>query len=127
MWKNAVERDRMSQDFQRLSFEPEAGDDDGDGESEETLVKKTEMFNKILEVPKEERDRVQRLQVIDRAAAAIAAARAIIKEDPLPKPAAASGSDSGGFDVTAGGETIFRRPPPSGIWFDFFIYIFELL
>ncbi|KAJ0981610.1 hypothetical protein J5N97_009865 [Dioscorea zingiberensis] len=112
MWKNAVQRERKSQEFQRLSGEPEASD--GVGENEESLAKKTEMFNKILEVPKEERDKAQSLQVIDRAAAAIAAARAIIKEAPPPKPAPAAGSGSDGFGLSSGGDALFLNPASSG-------------
>lgn len=46
----------------------------------EPLEAKTEKFNRIQDVPREERDRIQRQQLIDRAAAAIAAARALISE-----------------------------------------------
>ena len=58
-------------------------DDSGDcnGENKEVMEKKSEEFQKILETPKKERDRIQRMQVIDRAAAAIAAARSIIKKN----------------------------------------------
>lgn len=56
----------------------------GERESSEALERKSYEFQKILEVNKEERDRIQRMQVIDRAAAAIAAARAILKESPPP-------------------------------------------
>lgn len=88
--------------------EPEAeGDNAAEGEvyveSPEELERKTIEFQKILEVPKEERDRVQRMQVIDRAAAAIAAARSIIAQNPPKRleedgdrKGSAISSDSGG-------------------------------
>lgn len=83
MWKNAVERQRKAVEFQRV-VENTAGNgngarDGGDGISDQ-LEKKSEEFSKILQVPREERDRVQRMQVIHRAAAAIAAARSLVGE-----------------------------------------------
>ncbi|WOK99241.1 hypothetical protein Cni_G07953 [Canna indica] len=84
MWKKAAESERQAQVLCGGSRR------DG-GESAErpsSLAAKTERFNELLQVPAEERDRVQRLQVIDRAAAAIAAARALLKESPLPAAAA---------------------------------------
>lgn len=87
-----MDREKKAKEFQRI-VENEGGRVDGgdDGEdekeeaSEDELERKSQLFEKILEVPKEERDRVQRLQVIDRAAAAIAAAQALIKDNPPPK------------------------------------------
>ncbi|KAK8937267.1 hypothetical protein KSP39_PZI012300 [Platanthera zijinensis] len=82
MWKKAVARDRKSMNFLKISDErPKTAD-----ESKETVERKTKHFNKITSVPKEERDRVQRLQVIDRASAAIAAARALLRDSPPRKP-----------------------------------------
>lgn len=49
------------------------------------MEKKSKEFKKILEVSPEERDRIQRMQIIDRAAAALAAAKALIQENPLPQ------------------------------------------
>lgn len=86
MWRKAADRDRKSIEFQKIvSNLGDFGDDndnvdDGGGDNEVDLEKKNEEFQKLLEVSKEERDRIQRMQVIDRAAAAIAAARAILKE-----------------------------------------------
>lgn len=82
MWKKAMERERCNQVIQSSGREGTVDDD-----MDYALKRKTELFEKILAVPREERDRVQRLQVIDRAAAAISAARALIKKpppDPLP-------------------------------------------
>lgn len=73
MWKKAIERERNTTHFNKLT----ASNDNG---PEENLEKKTQDFQKILEVSSEERDRIQRLQVIDRASAAIAAARALLKD-----------------------------------------------
>ncbi|KAJ9182192.1 hypothetical protein P3X46_006215 [Hevea brasiliensis] len=84
MWKNAVDRDKKTVEFQRItervSGTDNGNDADNDGGWNMNLEKKSEDFKKILDVSKEERDRTQRMQVIDRAAAAIAAARAILKD-----------------------------------------------
>lgn len=86
MWQKAVDRDRKEIEFQKIAGSlAESGDVDGNEggggrDLTEQLEKKSEEFSKILDVSKEERDRIQRLQVIDRAAAAIAAARAILEE-----------------------------------------------
>ncbi|XP_020586107.1 uncharacterized protein LOC110028550 [Phalaenopsis equestris] len=84
MWKKAVEREQKSREFIKLA---DGGRElpDVPAESKETVEQKTELFRKILDVPKEERDRVQRLQVIDRASAAISAARAFLRDSPPPK------------------------------------------
>ncbi|KAF3781930.1 hypothetical protein EJ110_NYTH35476 [Nymphaea thermarum] len=76
MWKKAVARTEMEKAEQNHV-------DNGVEESEDDIEKKSEQFKKILDVPVDERDKVQRLQVIDRASAAIAAARAILSERPL--------------------------------------------
>lgn len=100
-----MERERSSQDFSRIATKPS---NDGWGRQEDergvtegwdsrnSVDRMTDQFNRILEVPKEERDRVQRLQVIDRAAAAIAAARALIKESPPSKQSSTSSLTSDG-------------------------------
>ncbi|KAJ1411426.1 RNA polymerase II transcription elongation factor DSIF/SUPT5H/SPT5, partial [Sesbania bispinosa] len=74
MWKKAVERERKTSNFNRIAASSDGTVDHDD------LQKKTNEFQKLLQVSTEERDRVQRMQVIDRAAAAIAAARAILKD-----------------------------------------------
>ncbi|PNY13901.1 RNA polymerase II transcription elongation factor DSIF/SUPT5H/SPT5 [Trifolium pratense] len=73
MWKKAIERERNTTNFNKLASS-------NDNNVEENLEKKTEEFQKLLQVSSEERDRIQRLQVIDRASAAIAAARALLKD-----------------------------------------------
>ncbi|PKA48814.1 hypothetical protein AXF42_Ash020988 [Apostasia shenzhenica] len=86
MWKKAMDRERKSQEFLKIAAEGRGQPPDLAGESKESVERKTELFNKILDVPREQRDLVQRLQVIDRAAAAIAAARAFLRESPPLKP-----------------------------------------
>ncbi|PSS01414.1 Protein RNA-directed DNA methylation like [Actinidia chinensis var. chinensis] len=95
-WKTAVERERKVVEFQKIAENSAAidGEEDG-GESPEALERKSNEFQKILEVSKEERDRVQRMQVIDRAAAAIAAARAILKETDVSPPPIEGSGESG--------------------------------
>ncbi|KAJ8497925.1 hypothetical protein OPV22_008477 [Ensete ventricosum] len=78
MWKKAMERERRAQQSRGTR-------DSGEGGKSPSLEAKTERFNQLLQVPTEERDRVQRLQVIDRAAAAFAAARAILDESPVAR------------------------------------------
>lgn len=80
MWKNAVDKERKSIDFQNIAHNSPPPPPPNDHDHED-LEKKTLEFHKILQVSKEERDRIQRMQVIDRAAAAIAAARAILNEN----------------------------------------------
>ncbi|KAG6766169.1 hypothetical protein POTOM_030238 [Populus tomentosa] len=83
MWKTAVDRERKTVEFQQIAGNLAQTDNDSDDNDDDVTVdleKKSEDFKKILEVSKEERDRIQRVQVIDRAAAAIAAARDIVKE-----------------------------------------------
>ena len=104
MWKKAVERDRKTTHFSRIldgaaSSQHDAVFGSGSGNPsssvEDDLKKKTTEFQKLLEVPSEERDRVQRMQVIDRAAAAISAARAILDENGSNGEAKPAGDDSG--------------------------------
>ncbi|MCD9644556.1 hypothetical protein HAX54_032838 [Datura stramonium] len=83
MWKKAMDRERKSAEFLRIA-ENTSGDDEVE-ESPETLEEKSNEFKKILEVSPEERDRIQRMQVVDRAAAAIAAAKALLQENPVPQ------------------------------------------
>lgn len=101
MWQNAVERERKAVEFQRIA-EKSADLTEGEVESVEELERKSSEFQKILEVSKEERDRVQRMQVIDRAAAAIAAARAILEESGLSAPVSGE-TGSGEFSDESGG------------------------
>ena len=107
MWKKRMDEERKTMEFQRI-----AGNSGGDasGESTEALERKNDEFMKILEVPKEERDRVQRMQVIDRAAAAIAAARAILKESKAGQNSGVEGlgnENGGGLGVQRGGNGMF--------------------
>ena len=92
MWKKAVDSDRKSKEFERIAENMARDSDDDVGEAEEEekvsqeqLERKSSEFQKILDVSTEERDRIQRMQVVDRAAAAIAAARALLKENKPPK------------------------------------------
>lgn len=83
MWKTAVDRERKTVEFQQIAGNLAQTDNDSDDDDDDVTVdleKKSEDFKKILEVSKEERDRIQRVQVIDRASAAIAAARDIVRE-----------------------------------------------
>lgn len=90
MWKRAVDRERREDELRKIADNSAAvAFDSSESYSEESpdvLQRKTSDFRKILEVPREERDRIQRMQVIDRAAAAIAAAHALLKENPPPPP-----------------------------------------
>ncbi|KAF9618625.1 hypothetical protein IFM89_002320 [Coptis chinensis] len=82
MWRKAIDREKKEIEFQKIAenTKNEVEEDDDDNNNNEDLEKKSEEFTKLLEFPKEERDHVQRMQVIDRAAAAIAAARALLRE-----------------------------------------------
>ncbi|KAJ7537461.1 hypothetical protein O6H91_11G006500 [Diphasiastrum complanatum] len=83
MWKRAQERqekERLKLEEERLQQELREREA---AEREEALRKRREeQFARLLEVPQEERDRVQRLEVVDRAAAALAAAEALLSSKP---------------------------------------------
>ena len=90
MWRKAVERERRSAELARRLQSPAPAEAEAAAAPPvEVVERRTARFEDLLRVPREERDRVQRRQVIDRAAAALAAARAVLKEPP-PAPAPAS-------------------------------------
>lgn len=88
MWKKAVERERRSAElaYRLQSSPPPAEAEAGAPPPPADVERRTARFEEMLRVPREERDRVQRTQVIDRAAAALAAARAVLKEPPQQNP-----------------------------------------
>ncbi|XP_054821080.1 protein LIKE EARLY STARVATION, chloroplastic isoform X2 [Prosopis cineraria] len=110
MWKKAVDMERKNIEFGRIVETSSGRDDDEGGEkpSMEELERKSREFEKILGVPTEERDRIQRMQVIDRAAAAIAAARAVLQESNVSDTAV------GGELKRQGGEAIGESQ--QGMW-----------
>nr|GFD13760.1 hypothetical protein CTI12_AA088340 [Tanacetum cinerariifolium] len=63
-----MDRERKEIEFNKIAKNVVNEEEDDDN----NLEKKSSEFFKILEVPKETRDEVQRMQLIDRAAAAIA-------------------------------------------------------
>ncbi|XP_024526217.1 uncharacterized protein LOC9655368 [Selaginella moellendorffii] len=79
MWKNAKERYEREQLQQNASTVQQDRQPDQDREIQSQREKD---FARLLDVPQEERDRVHRLQVIDRAAAALAAAEALLASRP---------------------------------------------
>lgn len=112
MWKRAVDREKKEAEFLKIAENTNAiagSDQIQESPDPEALEKKSHEFQKILEVPREERDRVQRMQVIDRAAAAIAAARALLKDNPPPTKVVSSSSTR-----TAGSADNFRPQSPDG-------------
>uniref|UniRef100_A0ACD5WUD0 Uncharacterized protein n=1 Tax=Avena sativa TaxID=4498 RepID=A0ACD5WUD0_AVESA len=87
MWKKAVERERRSAELAyRLQSSPPPAEAEAGVPPPADVERKTARFEEMLRVPREERDRVQRTQVIDRASAALAAARAVLKEPPQQNP-----------------------------------------
>lgn len=76
-----MDRERKEIEFKKIA-ENVAGKEEG-GEGIENLETKSSEFLKILEVPTEERDRIQRTQVIDRAAAAIAVVSTLLREEKM--------------------------------------------
>ncbi|KAA8548703.1 hypothetical protein F0562_000387 [Nyssa sinensis] len=107
MWKKAVDRERKAIEFRKIVENSDGTEDDGGGdgemeeESPEVLERKSSEFQKLLEISPEERDRIQRMQVIDRAAAAIAAARSLLKESSSPSKAVSSDLGLLGTDISA--------------------------
>ncbi|XP_009800735.1 protein LIKE EARLY STARVATION, chloroplastic-like [Nicotiana tabacum] len=120
MWKKAVDRERKSIEFQKIAENTAADvEEEVKEENPEVLEKKSNEFNKILEVSPEERDRIQRMQVIDRAAAAIAAARALLQENPVPQKDSISGelkANGGGAEENQqqGSQNVISIVPKSG-------------
>ncbi|KAL4297308.1 hypothetical protein GQ457_12G003850 [Hibiscus cannabinus] len=122
MWRKAKEREMKEAEFlkltQKLADDSGGGGGVNGGEKKEVLEKKSEEFQKILEIPKEERDRVQRMQVIDRAAAAIAAARSLIQNKDSSGKDDSSNENRQPFSVQEDGKqsgSIFvSRPENSG-------------
>ncbi|KAF8394354.1 hypothetical protein HHK36_020562 [Tetracentron sinense] len=106
-WKNAMDSERKEIEFQKIVENSGGIDEEEEEESPDALEWKTDQFKKILEVPKEERDRIQRMQVIDRASAAIAAARALLEESSTSSPKEAS------VDLTPSGSD-FSKPQSNG-------------
>ncbi|XP_030507573.2 protein LIKE EARLY STARVATION, chloroplastic [Cannabis sativa] len=100
MWKKAVDGERKAVEFQKIV---ENSDSDSTSVHPEELVEKSEEFKKILEVSSEERDHIQRMQVIDRAAAAIAAARSVLKESGMSAEPGSGAGDSSGRGGSGGG------------------------
>jgi hypothetical protein len=88
MWKKAVDRERRSAElaYRLQSSPPPAEAEAGAPPPPADVERRTARFEEMLRVPREERDRVQRTQVIDRAAAALAAARAVLKDPPQQNP-----------------------------------------
>ncbi|KAL6522690.1 hypothetical protein OROHE_016537 [Orobanche hederae] len=119
MWRKAVEREKKSIEFERMAGKNPLVDHGQEGKeaSQEELERMNRDFEKLLEVPVEERDRVQRMQVIDRAAAAISAARALLEENSRP-PEKVSGHDEvEGQQEGTQNDSSFQQqtPPTSGI------------
>ncbi|MCO5554990.1 hypothetical protein L7F22_008529 [Adiantum nelumboides] len=80
MWKRA--KDRQEQDRLQLEKqkEQEAPAQPLPDLEKRALEEKSQQFSSLLQVPSEERDRVQRMQVVERAAAALAAVNALLAE-----------------------------------------------
>ncbi|CAL4987176.1 unnamed protein product [Urochloa decumbens] len=133
MWRKAVERERRSAELARRLQAPVPSAEAGAPGSPpvEVVERRTARFEDLLRVPREERDRVQRRQVIDRAAAALAAARAVLKEPP-PAPAPAQSPPpsppptppqrgetakvgSGGGSAVGGSDRGSRSPAPAPV------------
>ncbi|KAF8080714.1 hypothetical protein N665_0926s0014 [Sinapis alba] len=107
MWKNAVYREKKEKAFEKIA---ENVASDGEGDLDKNKKKKSDDFQKILEVSVEERDRIQRMQVVDRAAAAISAAKAILASN-------SSGDGKDGFqdEEKSDGETQ-NNAKSKGMW-----------
>ncbi|XP_021722795.1 uncharacterized protein LOC110690280 [Chenopodium quinoa] len=108
MWKKAVNREKKEIEFNTIAqnLPPVDGE-----ETPDVLERKSNEFQKILEVSKEERDRVQRMQVIDRAAAAISAARALLKDK---KAAAVADAASSSATVRSNSNGVLSSETPNG-------------
>ncbi|XP_047091068.1 uncharacterized protein LOC124702934 [Lolium rigidum] len=120
MWKKAVERERRSAELAyRLQSSPPPAEAEAGAPPPADVERRTARFEEMLRVPREERDRVQRTQVIDRAAAALAAARAVLKEPPQQNPPQPSPpppkQPATGADVTGSGNGSGSRKAAEGL------------
>ncbi|KAI5067453.1 hypothetical protein GOP47_0017981 [Adiantum capillus-veneris] len=80
MWKRAKDRDEQERLQLEKQKEQEASPPPQQDLERRVWDEKSQKFTSLLQVPAEERDRVQRMQVVDRAAAALAAANALLAE-----------------------------------------------
>ncbi|KAL3691143.1 hypothetical protein R1sor_004794 [Riccia sorocarpa] len=81
MWERAKQRradDSEREESSVGSSTKESGPED--------WARRDRAFKDMLQVPPEERDKIQRRQIIDRAAAALAAANAFLAQYPVPYP-----------------------------------------
>ncbi|KAM7279758.1 hypothetical protein ACFE04_006892 [Oxalis oulophora] len=88
MWKKAVDRKRKEDEFKRISenvAEEEEEEEVSRLFSEKEVERKSRDFEKILGVSEKERDVAQQQQTLNRAQAAIAAARAVLKTKTFGK------------------------------------------
>lgn len=112
MWKRA--KDREEQEKLRLYRDEMEKKQQRPSVSEELAEKrdweeKAQRFATILQVPAEERDRVQRMQMVDRAAAALAAVNALLAEQSTFRNSAATLPPSYARSVSE-----FKSSPASG-------------
>ncbi|XP_048570864.1 uncharacterized protein LOC125551637 [Triticum urartu] len=113
MWKKAVNRERRSAELAyRLQASPPPAEAEGPQQAD--VERRTARFEEMLRVPREERDRVQRTQVIDRAAAALAAARAVLKEPPQSSPTPQPQKVAAATRVTGSGDVFGSRKAAKG-------------
>ncbi|KAE8731557.1 Detected protein of unknown function [Hibiscus syriacus] len=108
--------EKKEAEFQKLvlNLADDSGGGGGGGEKKEVFEKKSQEFQKILETSKEERNRIHRMQVIDRAAAAIAAARFLIQNKDFSRKDDSSSENRNTFRVQEDGKqsgSIFVSPP----------------
>ncbi|GJY03099.1 hypothetical protein Tco_0361251 [Tanacetum coccineum] len=103
MWRKAMDRERKEIEFNKIAKNVVNEDDNN-------LEKKSSEFFKILEVPKETRDEVQRMQLVDRAAAAIAVV-ATLKNEVQNNSYSGLSNDA---DEEAGDGVVFYSSQGSG-------------
>uniref|UniRef100_A0A453I145 Uncharacterized protein n=1 Tax=Aegilops tauschii subsp. strangulata TaxID=200361 RepID=A0A453I145_AEGTS len=111
MWKKAVDRERRSAE---LAYRLQASPPPAEAPHQADVERRTARFEEMLRVPREERDRVQRTQVIDRAAAALAAARAVLKEPPQSSPTPQPQKPAAATGVTGSGDVFGSRKAAKG-------------
>ncbi|KAG6543077.1 hypothetical protein Mapa_015573 [Marchantia paleacea] len=80
MWERAQQR-RDANDYEKNPAESTIAD-----AGAEDWGRRDEAFKQMLQMPSEERDRIQRRQIVDRAAAALAAANAFLAQYPVSPP-----------------------------------------
>lgn len=80
MWKRAREREEMERKEKELELSREEEERRAEEEEVMAIARRQEQFSAISQVPEEERQKVERQQIVDRASAALAAVESVLAD-----------------------------------------------